>query len=112
MSHERARRRAEREAAAAVEQSRREAHQQRTAARATRRKAVEDALPRPTRVARQRGILETRRRRRWRAAVLVVVLVQVATWLLSDSWALRVGVLGLSLLAAPVVLVLLADRRS
>jgi hypothetical protein len=47
-----------------------------------------------------------------RAVLIVALLVQAATWLLSDSWWVRLAVLVLSLLFAPVVLVLLADRRS
>jgi Flp pilus assembly protein TadB len=122
VSHERARRRAEREARQAVEQTAAEeaaaaerARREREQQRAARRQAVAATVPhpsRPPRAARPRGVLEARRRRRWRVTVGVVLLVQVVTWVLSDSWWLRLAVLGLSVLFAPVVVVLLSDRRS
>ena len=52
-----------------------------------------------------------RRRRQTLVVVAIVVVVQVLTWWLTPSWALRIGVLGVSLLLAPVVRLLLFDRR-
>jgi len=112
VSRERAFRRAQREADRARRLAEHQHQQQRAARRQARRRAVGEALPQRVRVARPLGRLESRRRRRWRIALLVVVVVQAATWVLSDSWWLRFGVLGLSLLFTPVVLVLAADRRS
>ncbi len=112
MSRERARLRAEREEALAAERAKRKREAERRAVRAGHRRRAVDAIPRPVRVARPRGILETRRRRRLGFAVGIVALIQLATFVLTDSWLMRGTVLLLSLLFAPVVLTLIADRRS
>lgn len=44
--------------------------------------------------------------------VVVFVVVQVLTWLLSGDWYLRLGVLLVSALAVPVLVTLILDRRS
>jgi Flp pilus assembly protein TadB len=119
VSKERARRRAEREAAAAEERARREAKAQRAAARAELTGTVAAPLRR-TRTSASRWYRRTypkgdpfarRRRRQTLVVVAIVLVVQILTWWLTPSWALRIGVLGISVLIAPVVRVLLFDRR-
>jgi Flp pilus assembly protein TadB len=112
MSRARAQRRAEQDAARARAQAAAAERERREASRAARRRALRGSLPQRVRVARPRGVLESRRRQRRALVALGVVLVQVASFLLLDSWYLRLAVLGLSLLFAPVLLVLLDDRRS
>ena len=112
MSKARAQRRAEQDAARAQAQAAAAERERRAAAKAARRQALRGSLPRRVRVARPRGVLESRRRQRRALVVLGVVLVQVGSFLLLESWHLRLAVLGLSLLFAPVLLVLLDDRRS
>lgn len=119
MSKERARRRAEREAAAEAERRRREA----AANRAESRAALVGGVTGPVRRTREsvaRWLRRTyppgdpfaRRRRRQTVVLLALLLaVQVLTWWLTPSWALRIGVLGISVLLAPVVRLLLFDRR-
>lgn len=112
MSRARAHRRAEQDAARARAQAAAAERERRKAAKAARRQVLRDTLPQRVRVARPRGVLESRRRQRRALVVLGVVLVQVVSYLLLDAWSLRLTVLGLSLLFAPVLLVLLDDRRS
>jgi hypothetical protein len=64
------------------------------------------------RVARPRGILAARRRRRFSFTLALALLVQGATWFLSDSWWLRATVAMLTLLFVPMILTLLSDRRA
>ena len=119
MSKERARRRAEREALAAEERRIREAKAKRAAARAAVAGMVAAPVTR-TRASASRWYRRTypagdpfARRRRRQTIVIVALLVamQVLTWWLTPSWGLRLGVLGISLLIAPVVRLLLFDRR-
>jgi Flp pilus assembly protein TadB len=113
MSRQRARLRAEREELAAAGRAKRAREADRRSARAARRRVVVDAVPRRRiRVARPRGILETRRRRRFSFVVALACLLQVLTWTLTDSWWLRATVAVLTLLFVPVILNLLAERRS
>jgi Flp pilus assembly protein TadB len=119
VSKERARRRAEREAAAEEERRRREEQAQRAESRA----ALVDGVAGPvrrTRMSVSRWYRRTyppgdpiARRRRRQTIVLgaILVAVQVLTWWLTPSWALRLGVLGISVLLAPVLRTLLFDRR-
>ncbi|MEV4100468.1 hypothetical protein AB0J42_09400 [Nonomuraea sp. NPDC049649] len=109
MSKERARRRAEREAARARAARRNEERQ----ARAARRRAALTALaPRPVRVARQGGLLARRRRTRNALAALGFVLTQAAAWLLWASPVVSAGVLVFSILLMPVLMTLAFDRRT
>ncbi len=108
MSKERARRRAEREAAAAAERERRARDQ----ARAARRKAVRDRLAAPFARRAEPASALTRQRRRQNGTLLAaLVAVNAAVWLLSASWLWRGSALVLSLLAWPLLVVLAYDRR-
>lgn len=113
MSRERARRRAAREA----ERSRLAAvRAEREAAAARRRERagrIAALLPgRPVRIAVQGGILARRRRARNGLVAVLFVIVQVIAWLLWSSWTARFGVFVLSVLFAPLFVVLVFDRRS
>lgn len=112
MSKERARRRAEREqerARTSAERSRRLAAAQR---RRARRERLISRLPRVRRRSRPQSALAARRRTR-RAVVLVLfVAVQVLAWLLTADWWHRLAVLAVSVLALPVLVTLVYDRRS
>jgi hypothetical protein len=119
MSKERARRRAAREEAAAQERAAREAKARRAASRAAVTGAVSAPVTR-TRSSLSRWHRRTyppgdpfarRRRRQTIVVVALLVVVQVLAWWLTPSWGLRVGVLAVSLLVAPVVRLLLFDRR-
>lgn len=112
MSRERARRRAERE----QELARRRAERERRDARAARRRAAKAAfvarIPRRTRWRRQQGLLARRRRLQNGLIVALLVASQVVVWLLTpDPW-LRAGALVFALLATPVLVTLVLDRRS
>ena len=107
MSKARARRRAEREAAAAAERERRRrsAHRRDLRGRMTRR--LTTAGPRSAR----RSRLAARRQRQDGALLAALVAGHVALWLFTDSWAWRLGALVLSVLAWPVLVTVLFDRR-
>ncbi|WP_433324936.1 hypothetical protein [Spirillospora sp. CA-294931] len=111
MSKERARRRAERELAAATRAAE---HAERQAARARRRerwRRLGRLLPRPVRVRRQRGELARRRRTQNRLTLGVFAAVQIAGWFLLDGWPARFALLALSLFLVPVFVTLAFDRR-
>jgi hypothetical protein len=115
VSRERARRRAEREAAAAAERARRE----RARVRKARVRRIRDTALGPlapdARRRRPRGpdSVLLRRRRRQNGAVLAVLLTgHVVLWLLQPSWMWRISALVFTVLAWPVLTVVLFDRRS
>ncbi|MFC4585568.1 hypothetical protein [Sphaerisporangium corydalis] len=112
MSKERARRRAEREAARAREAARRAEREVRAARRRELRHRLVAVLPRPVRVARQGGLIARRRRAQNAVVTVLFVLVQGAAWLLLSGWAARAGVLVVSLLMVPVLVTVVFDRRS
>ena len=113
MSKERARRRAEREQAAAALAAARAAE----AERKRRRDARVQTLARPVQrlLPRQRrgpsGILAQRRRRRTSLLVAALVFVNLVVWVVSSDWTMRLGVLVVCLLTAPVLPTLLFPRR-
>lgn len=72
------------------------------------RHSVASALPDRPKVA--PGLLARRRRRRLMAFALGVVAIQALTWPFLPTWTARLVVLGLTLLAAPVVWVLSFGR--
>jgi len=110
LARERARRRAEREAAAGRRVAAARAHAEQLARRRERRErrteVVRGVLPR-------RARRWTRRTRGQRATtVLVLFGIGVFTYLLVDSWNLRLAVWLVALLAAPAVLTMLLDRST
>jgi len=118
MSKERARRRAEREAAAAAEKERRE----RSRRRADQRAAVAGTVSEPVGRARTRlgrwwrrtfppgDPLAPRRRRRFLILLVIFLGIQVVAWVFLPDWWARFGVLLVSILVLPVIKVLLFDR--
>jgi hypothetical protein len=112
VSRERARRREERERQRAVAAER----QARRAARLRRRRAlvrsVRRVLPRAGGSARPAGHLAQRRRAQNGVIATTFAAVQVLTWLLSGTWMVRFAVLVVSILALPVLVTLILDRRS
>jgi hypothetical protein len=114
VSKERARRRAEREAAAALLAAR-------EARRARRRSLVGverlRRLPRPPSIATPPGprastALGRRRARENGLLLAVLVPLHVVYWLVEPSWAWRLGALVATAIAWPLLVVVLFDRRS
>ncbi|MEK9663910.1 MAG: hypothetical protein VW239_03730 [Candidatus Nanopelagicales bacterium] len=108
MAKERARKRAEREAAAAKEREQR-AKKRARKERVDRAKAkVSSAIPdRPKATP---GLLARRRRRRLLAFVIAIVAIQLVVWPFLPNWGARALLLALTMLAAPVVWVLSFGR--
>jgi Flp pilus assembly protein TadB len=113
MSKERAQRRAEREREAAVAAAARAAEAERKQRRDARMQAVTSRLPRALFRRRKRpgGIIAQRRRRQTSLLIAVLVFVNIAVWVVSSDWALRLGVLVVCVLTAPVLNTLLFRRR-
>ena len=108
MAKERARKRAEREAAQAIEREKR-ARKRALRDRIDRgRQAVASLVPDAPR--RTPGLLARRKRRRLLAFALGIVALCALTWPFLPSWTARIVVLVLALLAAPVVWVLSFGR--
>jgi len=108
MAKQRARKRAEREAAAEKEREQRARRRARKERVERVRSSVASAIPDRPRVT--PGLLARRRRRRLVAFLLGIALIQVIAWPLLPTWSSRLVVLGLTLLAAPVVWVLSFGR--
>jgi hypothetical protein len=107
MSKERARRRAEREAAAASARERRGGARPGPAGRARPNRPAAARTPR-----RRPASRLTARRRRQDGVLLGALLAgHVALWLLTDRWAWRLGALVLTVLAWPVLVTVFYDRR-
>jgi hypothetical protein len=109
VSKERARRRAEREREAAIRAAARAEEQERQERRAARRAALTRRLPGggatgPT------GVLDRRRGQRIRVLLLGLTAINLLVWFARDDWGVRAGVLVVSVLAAPVLFVLLFPR--
>jgi Flp pilus assembly protein TadB len=110
MSKERARRREEREAETARRVVEARARTDREIAarrrRARRSAAVRSVLP--------RGRRRWSRRTREQRAITVVALlaIAVAAYVLLDSWAPRVGVVLLALVATPAIVTMVLDRST
>lgn len=108
MAKERARKRAEREAAAAREREERARRRARRERLDRAKERVSSLVPDAPRLA--PGLLAKRRRRRLMALAAAILLIQVVAWPLLPSWTARLVVLGLSLLAAPIAWVLAFGR--
>ena len=115
MSKERARRRAQREHEAALRAAARAAEAERRERRTARSRAVRrhttDRLPRPTLVGKDTGALAHRRRVETSLLLALLAAVNVLVWVVRPDWRARVGVLVVSLLAYPVLHVMLLPRR-
>jgi hypothetical protein len=115
MSKERARRRAAREHEAALKAAARAAAAERRERRQSRRRAVQRAttgrLPRLSPVGRPTGTLAHRRRVQTSLLLALLAAVNVLVWIVRPDWAARLGILVLTVLAAPVLSALLVRRR-
>jgi hypothetical protein len=101
VSKERQKRRAEREAAAAVVAERRSAEAGRRARSDARRERLTGWLPRPA--PRQSGLLAERRRREAGATFAVLVALNLLVFAFSRDWYLTGFTLVASLLCGPIV---------
>ena len=101
MSKERQKRRAEREAAAAVLAERRAAEAEKQARRDARRERLVGWVPRPA--ARPGGVLAEKRSRQVRGTVAVLVALNMLVFAFSRDWYLTAFTLVASLLIAPIV---------
>lgn len=112
MSRARAQRRAEREQLAARAREARSRRDARRAGRRARLRSLRARLPRRTRWQSQQGLLDRRRRAQNATIVGLYLVVQAIIWLVTaDPWARATGAL-LGLLAIPVLVTLVLDRRS
>ena len=108
MAKERARKRAEREVAAAEERAERARKRARRARLDRGKEALTSLMPDAPK--RTPGLLARRRRRRLLAFAAGICLIQVVLWPLLPNWGARLVVLALSLVAAPIVWVLAFGR--
>jgi Flp pilus assembly protein TadB len=115
MSKERARRRAEREREAAIRSAARAAEQERRERRSARarvvRRATSERLPRLTPRGRQTGTLARRRRVQTSLLIAMLLVLNVVVWALRPDWPARLAAVVVTVLAAPVLSVLLIPRR-
>jgi Flp pilus assembly protein TadB len=115
MSKERAKRRAAREREAAVKTAARAAEAERRERRNARRRTVKHAttgrLPRLKPVGRPTGTLARRRRVQTSLLLTLLFAVNVLVWVVRPDWAARLGVLVVTVLAAPVLAVLFIPRH-
>jgi hypothetical protein len=122
MSKERQRRRAQRERERAIQAAARAADAERQERRTARRRAIGrrfglDTLAgarystsRASR-SRQSGLLAQRRRHELTITLCLLAAFNIVVWISRDDWGSRAGALAVSLLVAPVVHVLLHQRR-
>ena len=93
----------------------RAAEAERREGRVSRRRAVRRAttgrLPRLTPVGRPTGTLAHRRRVQTSLLLALLAGVNVLVWIVRPDWAARLGILVLTVLAAPVLSALLVRRR-
>jgi Flp pilus assembly protein TadB len=112
MSKERARRRAERDQAAAVRRAAAERRRSRLERRLERRRALATVGSRRVRWRGQQGILARRRRTQNGVIVCLVLASQLVVWLLTPDWWLRVAAALLAVIATPVLVTVALDRRT
>ncbi len=112
MSKERARRRAEREAAAELEAARAARRARWNVLSTLRRiRAATPVSPAPARPTPRQTALGRHRARQNGALLAVLVPVNAVVWLLQPSWPWRLGTLAATALAWPLLVVVLFDRR-
>jgi hypothetical protein len=108
VSKERQRRRAEREAAASALAERRRAEADRQARKDARRERLVGWVPRPA--ARPTGLLAEKRARQLRGTVAVLIAVNLLVFAFTRDWRLTGLTLVASVLAAPVVHLILTRK--
>ena len=114
MSKERARRRAAREREAALRTAARASEQERRERQAARRRALRSATSdrwHRRSAGRQSGTLARRRRAQGSMLVAVLLCLNVLVWVVRPDWAARLGALVVTVLAFPVLRLLLFSRR-
>ncbi len=114
MSKERARRRAAREHEAGLKAAARAAGQERRERQAARTRALRARTTdrwRGRAAGRQTGVLARRRRRQDLALAVALLLLNVLVWVARPDWEARLAALVVTLLAFPVVRLLLFSRR-
>jgi hypothetical protein len=114
VSKERARRRAEREHEAGLRAAARAAEQERRERQAARKRALRARTTgrlRVRRSGRQTGVLAQRRRRQDAGLAAVMVFLNVLVWVARSDWEARLAALVVSVLAYPVVRLLLFSPR-
>ena len=114
MSKERAKRRAAREHEAALKAAARASEQERRERSAARKRAVRAATTDRIRLAavgRDTGALARRRRIQDTMLVVVLVCLNLLVWVVRPDWEARLGALVITVLAFPVLRLLLFSRR-
>ena len=114
MSKERAQRRAAREHESAIRTAARASEQERRERQAARKRAVRAATTdrmRFTAVGRDTGALARKRRMRNTMLLVVLVCLNLLVWVVRPDWEARLGALVVSVLAFPVLRLLLFSRR-
>jgi hypothetical protein len=115
VSKDRARRRDEREQAAAVRRVAAQRRRARADRRRERRRAIAPISPRLRRRRHWRGqpgILAQRRRMQNGVILCLILASQLVVWLLTPDWYLRATAAMLAIIATPVIVTLALDRRS
>lgn len=114
MSKERAQRRAAREREAALRTAARATEQERRERRAARKRALRAATSDRIRLApvgRPTGSLARRRRLQDSMLVAVLACLNLLVWVVRPDWPARLGILVVTLLAFPVLRLLIFSRR-
>jgi len=109
VSKERQQRRAERERERAIQAAARAEAAEREERRTARKRAIASKLPRLS--SGQSGLLAQRRRHELTITICVLAALNIVVWISRGDWGSRVGALVVSLLVAPVVHILLHQRR-
>lgn len=114
MSKERARRRAEREHEAALRTAARASEQERRERQARRKRAFKAATTDRLRfapVGQDTGALARRQRRRTTMLVAVLVCLNILVWVVRPDWQARLAAAVITVLAFPVIRLLLFSPR-
>ena len=117
MSKERAQRRAAREHEAALRTAARAAEQERRERQQARKRSLKAAVSsrtgriRTSPVGRDTGVLARRRRTRTTMLVAVLVCLNILVWVVRPDWEARLAALVVTILAFPVLQLLLFSRR-
>jgi Flp pilus assembly protein TadB len=114
MSKERARRRAAREHEAALRTAARASEQERRERQARRRRALRAATTDRLRfapVGQHTGVLARRQRRQTTMLVVVLVCLNILVWVVRPDWPARLAALVVTVLAFPVLRLLLFAPR-
>jgi len=115
VSNERAKRRAVREHESALKAAARAAEAERRERKRARQLAIRRVtgrIPGMSSTGKQTGVLARRRRIQTSLLVAILLTVNILVWVVRPDWAARLGVLIISIFAAPVLATLLFRRRN